>query len=325
MSMVWKPGKEVAIADMLSRSSPKRTTGPMEIDEVNMVSYLPIRPERLERLKTATESDPTMQVLKDTIIQGWPHEKSACKVEVTPYFSIRDELSVQDGLIFKGERLVIPRSMRTEMKTAVHSSHLGLEACLRRAREAIYWPGMNAEMKEYMAACETCRTFEVRQCREPLIPHDVPSRPWEKVAIDLFTLNTKDYMVTVDYYSDFWEIDELQKTDTGTIIKRLKAHFARHGIPSTIYSDNARNLVSAEFMQFSIEWDFEHITSSPYHSQSNGKAESAVKAAKRMLKKAIKSKSDPYHGWQSDDAPEQQKSQNGTAHVWQPIETKNRQ
>ena len=73
---------------------------------------------------------------------------------------MRDELTVQNGLIFRGQRIVVPRRLRSEMKKRIHSSHLGAESCLRRARESLFWPEMSAEIKEMVASCETCRTYE---------------------------------------------------------------------------------------------------------------------------------------------------------------------
>ena len=74
--------------------------------------------------------------------------------------NIRDELAIQDGIIFRGQRIVVPVSLRLDMKRKLHASHLGVESCLRRARETIFWPGMNAEVKELIASCETCRKYE---------------------------------------------------------------------------------------------------------------------------------------------------------------------
>ena len=82
------------------------------------------------------------------------------------------------------------------------------------------------------------------------MPHDLPERPWEKVGIDLFTLQNHDYFITVDYFSNFWEIDRLEDTQSTTIIRKLKSHFARFGIPSTLVSDNAPNLTSSNFTKF---------------------------------------------------------------------------
>jgi hypothetical protein len=86
-------------------------------------------------------------MLKQTIIQGWPKERNNLPIEITQYLSMRDELAVQDGLIFRGQRIAISLRLRREMKKKIHSSHLGTESCLRRARECLYWPGMSAEIK----------------------------------------------------------------------------------------------------------------------------------------------------------------------------------
>ena len=102
----------------------------------------------------------------------------------------------------------------------------------------------------------------------------------------------KSYMVSSDLYSDFFELDHLRSTSSVYVIKKLKAHFARHGIPEQLVSDNGSQFVSREFMKFSKEWDFEHHTSSPYHHQANGKLESAMKEARKVLPKCKRSGSD---------------------------------
>ena len=99
---------------------------------------------------------------------------------ITPYHSIRDELSIQDGINFRGERIVtvVTTILRTEMKRAVHQAHLGTQSCLLRARECLYWPGMNADMKDYISRCERCRNFEISNQKETMMPHELPSIPW---------------------------------------------------------------------------------------------------------------------------------------------------
>ncbi len=76
--------------------------------------------------------------LIDVIQWGWPEDKKDVPSELMPYFHAREEFTVQDGLIFKGERVVIPVSLRPEIRNALHSSHLGIESCLRRARESVF-------------------------------------------------------------------------------------------------------------------------------------------------------------------------------------------
>ena len=159
---------------------------------------------RLKEIQTATESDKALRNLKNVILCGWPEHRSQVPSQITPYFSMRDELTIQDGVIFRGQRIVVPVSLRGDIKQKLHASHLGVKSCLRRARETIYWPGMNAEVKELIASCETCRKYEASNQKETLMPHEVPSRPWEQIGVDLFELDRKEYMVTVDYFSNFW-------------------------------------------------------------------------------------------------------------------------
>ena len=118
---------------------------------------------------------------------------------------------------------MILHSLREEMKRDIHVSHVGVGGCLRRARECLYWPGMNAEIKHWISACEPCRLCEISQGKKTLMNHDVPERPWERVTVDLFTLSRKEYLITVDYYSNFWELDKLENTKSPAVIRKLKA------------------------------------------------------------------------------------------------------
>ena len=176
-------------------------------------------------------------------------------------------------------------SLRPKIREKLHRSHIGIQGTLRRAREIIYWPGMNKDLEDYISKCETCNTYQSSQQKEPLICHDVPHRPWEKVGCDIFTLNEADYLCTVDYYSDYFEVDLLHKKTGKTVMKKLEGHFATHGIPDKLQSDNGPPFNSHEFSEFAKKCEFEHITSSPEYPQSNGKVESAVKSAKTPLKK----------------------------------------
>ena len=180
------------------------------------------------------------------------------------------------------------------MKQELHLGHPGAEGCLRRAREVLYWPGMNAEIKEWISTCESCNTFGKTQKKETMMPHKTPERKWQRIGADLFTLGKKDYLVTCDYFSNFFEIDRLHKTDANSIIHKLKAHFSRFGIPDTIVTDSGSQFTSEQFSKFGQTWGFVHVTSSPHHHQSNGLAESAVKRAKRMMKMAKRSGEDQY-------------------------------
>ena len=195
IDIVYQKGKEMYLADTLSRAylPSDSTTRETVFDKVNMVSFLPIRQERLTQIRSATEQDESLQMLRSVILQGWPETKDQIPVQITPYFNLRDELSVQDGLIFRGERVVVPHSLRRDMSNRIHSSHIGIDGCLRRARDCLYWPGMTSDITNHISSCEICRSFETAQNKETLMSHEIPQRPWQKVASDLFTYHNEEY------------------------------------------------------------------------------------------------------------------------------------
>ena len=135
--VTYKSGKDNPIADALSRA-PVNSSKSEEIISVNNLSFTSFKASRLDEIRMKTQSDDTLKLLKQTIIKGWPQNKASLPLSLTPYFNYRDELSVQDGIVLRGERVVIPTSMRHEMKMKVHAGHTGINSCLRRARELIY-------------------------------------------------------------------------------------------------------------------------------------------------------------------------------------------
>lgn len=146
---------------------------------------------------------------------------------------------------------------------------------------------MIRELKDFISKCETCNTFQPAQQKAPLICHAIPQRSWEKIGCEIFTFNNRDYLCTVDFFSDFFDIDELHKAKTGAaVIGKLKKRFAAHWIPDKFHSDNGPLFNSNEFSPFAAMYEFEHITSSPESPQSNGKVENAVKTSKNLMKKA---------------------------------------
>ena len=294
--IVYHKGKEMHIADMLSRAFlPNEDSSDfVEFEQIHMVKFLPISDSRLTQLRKETENDPVLQSLREVVLGGWPDRKDDVPLCVKPFFHVRDEISEQNGLLFRGERVIVPHTLQSLMMKLVHTAHLGVESCQRRARECLYWVGMTSQLREYLLSCGLCREFDVAQQKEPLKCRELSDRPWQKVGTDLFELDNKDYLITVDYYSNFWEVDRLRSTSSPEVIRKLKAHFARYGIPEEVVSDNGGQYISDEFKRFSHDWDFEHNPIDPRHSQSNGKVESAVKAAKRALRKATKSGTDQY-------------------------------
>ncbi|KAK3741172.1 hypothetical protein QZH41_002992 [Actinostola sp. cb2023] len=179
------------------------------------------------------------------------------------------------------------------MLQKIHQNHFGIEKCKRRARDVLYWPGMSSQIADMVSKCGTCLRFRNNQPKEPMIGHKVPERPWQRIALDLFHLDGEEYLVISDYYSKYFEITKLTSTTSAAIIRHLKPHLARHGIPDEIITDNGPQFASSQFHDFSQEYHFKHITSSPRYPQSNGLAERTVQTAKQILKKAKYDGSDP--------------------------------
>ena len=247
---------------------------------------------KLEEVKINTEQDRTLCEIKKYVISGWPRNRKEIPDIVKPYWSYREELTIINGIVYKGERIVIPEVMRRDILKKIHQAHLGMEKTKLRARETIFWPGINKHIEDLLKACETCLRNSKKQVKEQLLSSEIPVYPFQIVGTDLFHWNNQRFILLVDYYSRYWEIERLHDAKSETIIKNMKMIFSRLGIPQVVRSDNGPEYVSKEFSRFSKEWEFRHVTSSPYHPKSNGMTERYVQVAKNALTKAMESKQD---------------------------------
>jgi len=180
------------------------------------------------------------------------------------------------------------------MLRIIHSSHLGIEKCKQRARDTLFWPAMSKQIEDMVSNCQICNQYRRHNTKEPLMPHPIPKRPWARVGADLCELYGKTYLIMVDYYSGFIEVDQLENNSSQCVIAHCKPQFARHGIPDVLITDGGPQFASGQFEMFSQVYQFQHCQSSPYYPQSNGRAEKAVQTAKSIIKKAIDDKSDPH-------------------------------
>ena len=151
--LVYKQGTTIPVADALSRAPVEKY---QEINLMSNASGTSIKIERFEEIRQSTEKDPTCCTLKKVIAEGWPHDKHSLPIELTPYWTYRDELTIENGIIYRGERIVIPQTLRPDMKKKIHAGHAGINSCLRRARTLVFWPRMSSEIRQYCEACITC-------------------------------------------------------------------------------------------------------------------------------------------------------------------------
>lgn len=235
-------------------------------------------------LKARTEEE--LSCLQQVIQSGWPDHRREVSVSVQPYWDSRSQLALSDGIIYKGLRILVPPTMREHMLRLIHQSHMGIVKSKQRARETLYWPGMSAQIEEVIRNCSLCADFQNKLPRQPLKPTETPELPFEEVASDLFEFESQQYILVVDYYSKFIEVNKLKDTRGCTVIETLKAQFGRHGIPATLRTDNGPQYSSQEFRDFCKSYNIQHITSSPHTPHSNGEAERAVQTVKRLWRKA---------------------------------------
>ena len=187
----------------------------LEIESLNPLDSFTVSSERLAQLQKATEQDTVLQTLKTTVLVGWLEQKSQVPILIREYWNYRDEISLHNGILFKCQLIIIPQAIRPELIERSHASHLGIKSCLRKAQDSVFWPGMSSAIKE--AQCSVCLEFQPKNHKEPMQTAKEPDRPWSRVAIDLFTLHKKEYVVLVDYYSDFVEVQKIADTTSSTI------------------------------------------------------------------------------------------------------------
>lgn len=227
-----------------------------------------------------------LSTLNEVIMSGWPDTRNETPVEIRPYWDSRDQLSASDGIIYKGLRIVIPPTLRKDMLKLIHTSHLGIVKCKQRAREAMFWPGMNTDIEMTVRDCSKCEEHQNQQRAEPLKPTKTPDLPYNMVGCDLFYFESKKYVLVVDYYSKYIDVVELSQETTTVVVVALKGVFSCHGIPRTLRSDNGPQFSSQEFKDFCKSYEIQHDTSSPHFQSSNGEAERATQTMKKNVEKS---------------------------------------
>lgn len=294
-SIIHVPGKDLVLADTLSRAPEGVPTDQdfiLESDTSFFIDYvmesLPASECRLKEIQEEQRKDPICVKLVQYCNQEWP-DRSHLSISLKPYYQFSSEISIVNGLLMRNSRIIIPAKLRADVLAQIHTGHQGLNKCRERARQSVWWPGLSKEIKNLVESCQTCRQ-NYTQKDEPLISSPFPELPWQKVGMDLFEFKKSTYLLVVDYYSRYIEIAKLKQLTAAEVILHSKSIFARQGIPEEVISDNGPQFSAEVFANFSRDYKFQHITSSPYHPRSNGEAERAVKTIKSLLKKG----GDPY-------------------------------
>ena len=285
------PGKLLYTADTLSRDpdtseSSEAESSSKDVDRFveAIVSAIPASEEQVSHYQTAQEQDSICAKVLLYCREGWP-DKEKVTPELQPYWGAKHKITVVNNILLHGSRIVVPLSLQEQTLKKIHEGHLGVQKCLLRARVSVWWPGITTRIKNLIYQCRKCVEHST-QPREPLIPSQLPTYPWQKVGADLFELKGANYLLVVDYYSRYPELVKLTSTTSPSIVKALKGIFARHGIPEVLRSDNGPQFDSEAMTAFASEYEFSHTTSSPRYPQSNGLVERSIKTIKQLLKKS---------------------------------------
>lgn len=283
------PGKDLITADILSRK-PLLEIDPT-LEEVCSLHVAEVffccTINKLKEIIDAQKADDLLEAVRSYSIHGWPERKNISPL-LDPYWNKRHNFSVFDDVLVMDSRIVLPRSLLPETLQRIHTGHLGITKCRDRTKEILWWPGWSDEIKNLIDGCTICAQFRPPR-HEPLMQLHFPSRPWQKVGMDIMKVGGSWYLVMIDRYSRFPEVEKLENCRMETIIEKMKAILGRHGIPDEIYTDNGPQINpffgSRTFDDFKNKFGFRLVTRSPMYPQSNGLAEAAVKIVKNIIEK----------------------------------------
>ena len=297
--ILYQPGQSLVLADTLSRLPNEAKSGDVEVDHrvdsividdisLDLINFSPVKQTEI---REETARDPVLRSLLQTIYSGWPDKMQELPKPLREYWSYRDELAVENGIIFKGRQVIIPEPLHKDILTQLHASHQGIDKTRRLARESVSWPGINRDVEATCRACELCQEMQASQAKQLMMMHKKPMAPWVKLGTDLFTIDGKDFLIISDYYSRYPIIKKLTSTTAASIVSATKEALSLLGVPREIISDNGPQF-QREYNQFCDAWGMTHSTSKPRYAQSNGFIERQIRYLKPIIKKCLKSGGD---------------------------------
>ena len=239
---------------------------------------------RLQDLRKHADADQEYQQIQHYVRNGFPHHRHQLPEQCRRYWNIRSQLALDNDLVVFGCRLLIPSTMRPQILHELHLSHQGAVRTKQRAKLTVYWPGLNNDIDNIILSCKQCQDSLPSHCKEPLIMKPRPSKPFQEIATDFCSYAGHNFLVIVDCYTDWPDIIHMgRNTTTPHLITTLLKAFCRTGAPDIVWSDQGPQFTSKLFQDFTKDWGFHHVTSSPTYPQSNGKAEATVKSMKKLI------------------------------------------
>ncbi|MEL6802917.1 MAG: DDE-type integrase/transposase/recombinase, partial [Bacteroidota bacterium] len=301
--VVYTPGTANKGADAVSRNPVSKDTNLLVTDDIDEhVNDIPasmvarLTDEHNDsannlyapytQLRDAIRSDTGYSKLQHLISDGFPLNKQDMPLDLQSFWSVKDRLTqTEEGIILMDRRVVIPANYRSAVLQVLHSAHQGVSSMKRRASECIYWPFMNRDLKNVRINCNYCNEIAPKHTKEPLVLTPDPDFPFQQVAADYFSVKGHNYLVLVDRYSGWFTISyfEPSMATSHNLIQECAALFSAYGAPEEFSSDGGPQFTAHEFQKFLADWSIRHRLSSAKYAQSNGRAEAAVKTAKRII------------------------------------------
>ena len=283
--IAYKSGDTIPHADGLSRlplpNAPNEV--PLPGETILLMESLKSSPVSAEEIKLSTSRDPILAQVHHMLLHGWREMEGEGFV---PFQRRREELSVHDGCVLWGSRVVVPTKGRRRILELVHESHPGISRMKSLARGFVWWSGMDKDIEEYGKGCEVCQSSRHSEVKVPLQPWKWPQKPWARIHVDYAGPLGKMFLLVVDAHSKWIEVAIVNSATSSTTIERLRQMFATHGLPETMVSHNGTVFTSMEFSEFCRRNHIRHIRTAPYHPASNGQVERAVQTFKESMKRS---------------------------------------
>lgn len=271
------------IADALSRL----TVHPAEQYDSDAQEYVRCVAEKAVPV-ALTFTEITQGTLEDADIQAAIKALEIGRFDDIPkeYKPYESELCSVDGVLLRGNRLVIPKTLRNRVIELAHEAHPGIAAMKRRLRQKVWWPLLDKSVENCVKQCKLCTMVSSLGVPEPLHRTKMPMMPWIDIAVDFMgpLPSGHNLLVLVDYFSRFTEAIVMKQITAKRTIQALHESFCRFGVPETIKADNGPQFISDELAAYCREYGIQLRKTTPYWPQANGEVERANKTILKHLK-----------------------------------------
>ena len=242
-----------------------------------MVDILNSSPITVSDIKSYTATDHILFKVVTLVSRGWKNNIGTGE-DFTPYSRRYSELSIVDGCVLWGSRVITPPKLWERVLDEIHKSHLGIVKMKAIARSYVWWLKLDDDIEKKVSSCDVCQLS--RNSPPPALLHtwEWPARPWSRLHIDYAgPYLGQMFLIIIDSHSKWLEVLPVKAATSSETIGKLRQLFSTFGLPDKIVSNNGSVFTSREFADFMASNGISHVKVAPYHPSSNGLAERDVK------------------------------------------------